>query len=345
MDSFRQREMRKDEHVKLAMSQHQNVQSDFEYMRFVHHSISHINLEDVDLLVNRSFMKGKKPLYINAMTGGSRWTKSINDKLSQVAHTLDIPMAVGSTHAALKDESLKDTFEIVRHNHPKGLVMSNVGADVSLDGAKRAVEMLEADALQIHVNTLQELVMPEGSRDFVEWMTHIESIQSEIDVPVIIKEVGFGMSHETLSRIQSLGIKHVDVSGRGGTNFALIENERRPLKDMAYMSDWGQSTLISLLETKAFQDDITVFASGGIRNPLDAIKALTLGATAVGMSRPILEYVEQYGVDETINYLETFYHHMKKIAVLLDKGDLEALKDAQYVMDPYVMNWITQRGI
>lgn len=170
--------------------------------------------------------------------------------------------------------------------NPEGMIFSNVGADVPVEKALEAVELLEAQALQIHVNSPQELVMPEGNREFVTWLDNIASIVSRVSVPVIIKEVGFGMSKELMHDLQQIGVKYVDVSGKGGTNFVDIENERRANKDMDYLSSWGQSTVESLLETTAYQSEISVFASGGLRTPLDAIKSLALGAKATGMSRP-----------------------------------------------------------
>ena len=131
-------------------------------------------------------------------------------------------MAVGSTHAALRNPNMIETFSIVRKTNPKGTIFSNVGADVPVDKALQAVELLDAQALQIHVNSPQELVMPEGNREFASWMSNIESIVKRVDVPVIIK-VGFGMSKETLQALYDIGVNYVDVSGRGGTNFVDIE--------------------------------------------------------------------------------------------------------------------------
>ena len=125
------------------------------------------------------------PIYINAMTGGSDWTKQINEKLAIVARETGIAMAVGSTHAALRNPNMIETFSIVRKTNPKGTIFSNVGADVPVDKALQAVELLDAQALQIHVNSPQELVMPEGNREFASWMSNIESIVKRVDVPVI----------------------------------------------------------------------------------------------------------------------------------------------------------------
>ena len=238
-----------------------------------------------------------------------------------------------------------ETFSIVRKTNPKGTIFSNVGADVPVDKALQAVELLDAQALQIHVNSPQELVMPEGNREFASWMSNIESIVKRVDVPVIIKEVGFGMSKETLQALYDIGVNYVDVSGRGGTNFVDIENERRSNKDMNYLSQWGQSTVESLLESTEFQDRLNIFASGGLRTPLDAVKCLALGAKAIGMSRPFLNQVEQSGITNTIDYVESFIQHMKKIMTMLDAPNIERLRQADIVMSPELISWINQRGL
>ena len=280
-----QREQRKNEHVEIAMAQSDAPQSDFDRVRFVHHSIPSINVDEVDLTSRTTDFDMTYPIYINAMTG-SEWTKQINEKLAVVARETGLAMAVGSTHAALRNPKMAESFSIARQTNPEGIIFSNVGADVPVDKAVEAVSLLDAQALQIHVNAPQELVMPEGNREFSTWLDNVATIVQRVDVPVIIKEVGFGMSKELYKDLIDVGVTYVDVSGKGGTNFVTIENERRSNKDMDYLANWGQSTVESLLESSAYQDSLNVFASGGVRTPLDVVKSLALGAKAVGMSRP-----------------------------------------------------------
>ena len=281
-----QREQRKNEHVEIAMAQSDAPQSDFDRVRFVHHSIPNINVDEVDLTSRTTDFDMTYPIYINAMTGGSEWTKQINAKLAVVARETGLAMAVGSTHAALRNPKMAESFSIARQTNPEGIIFSNVGADVPVDKAVEAVSLLDAQALQIHVNAPQELVMPEGNREFSTWLDNVAAIVQRVDVPVIIKEVGFGMSKELYKDLIDVGVTYVDLSGKGGTNFVTIENERRSNKDMDYLANWGQSTVESLLESSAYQDSLNVFASGGVRTPLDVVKSLALGAKAVGMSRP-----------------------------------------------------------
>lgn len=275
-----QREQRKNEHVEIAMAQSDAPQSDFDRVRFVHHSIPNINVDEVDLTSRTTDFDMTYPIYINAMTGGSEWTKQINAKLAVVARETGLAMAVGSTHAALRNPKMAESFSIARQTNPEGIIFSNVGADVPVDKAVEAVSLLDAQALQIHVNAPQELVMPEGNREFSTWLDNVAAIVQRVDVPVIIKEVGFGMSKELYKDLIDVGVTYVDVSGKGGTNFVTIENERRSNKDMDYLANWGQSTVESLLESSAYQDSLNVFASGGVRTPLDVVKSLALGAKA-----------------------------------------------------------------
>lgn len=341
-----QRSQRKNEHVKHAMNQTPGeIISDFDMVTLLHHSLPVLNLDEINLSTTIADMNVQVPLYINAMTGGSEWTKSINGKLGAVAAATNIPMAVGSMHAAIKHDELIDSYSIVREVNPDGIIFANVGADVSLEGAMRAVEMIDANALQVHINAPQELIMPEGDRDFKSWRTNIESIIQHVDVPVIVKEVGFGMTRETLQSLKDLGVRHVDISGKGGTNFARIENARRKNRDMSYLEDWGISTVRSLLESQRFQSGMSVKASGGIETPLDAIKCLALGAKAVGMSRTLLKSVEEEGIDETIKYVDSFHNQMKRIAVMINAATIEDLKESPLVLGKELLLWVEQRQL
>lgn len=343
--SDNKREKRKNEHVEIAMAQGDATISDFDEIRFVHHSIPSVDVDDIDLTSQLKDFTLDQPLYINAMTGGSEWTKQINEKLAVIARETGIAMAVGSTHAALRNSKMASSFSIVRDTNPDGIIFSNVGADVPVDKAVESVKLLDAQALQVHVNAPQELVMPEGNRTFSTWMENLAQIVSRVDVPVIVKEVGFGMSKETIKSLNEIGVRYVDVSGRGGTNFVDIENERRTYKDMDYLGLWGQTTVESLLESASYQQDMDILASGGVRTPLDAVKCLALGASAVGMSRPFLNQVENYGITETLNYTEQFTDHMKKIMTMLDVKTIKDLKQTQMVFSPKLQSWIEQRGL
>lgn len=337
---------RKDEHVKLAIKLHDELKtSDFDKIRFIHHSFPEMSVDEVDISTSFSTFNLEQPFFINAITGGSDNTKSINEKLAIVARETNLPIASGSLSAAIKDSSLIDSFKIIKKTNPKGLVFANLGAGHSVENAKRAVDILEADALQIHCNAVQELIMPEGDRNFTNWLKNIENMVKYLEVPVIVKEVGFGMSRETIRKLKSIGINTIDISGSGGTNFAKIENHRRIVNKYDYLNDFGQSTVISLLEAREFIKDTDIIASGGIRNPLDIVKALALGAKAVGISGLFLNMVLSEGIDKTIEQINSWKTELASIMTLLGKKSVPDLSNADLLFFNEVRQWCISRNI
>ncbi|MGV3467239.1 MAG: type 2 isopentenyl-diphosphate Delta-isomerase [Heyndrickxia sp.] len=345
IDENNSREKRKDEHVKLALSENPALHSHFDQLSFVHQSLPNTGWEDVNLGVALPNLIMKSPLFINAMTGGSEKTGEINADLAKIANTTGMAMGVGSQHAALRNESLVDTYRIVRKNNPDGIIFANVGADAPLEFAFKAIEMLEANALQIHLNAPQELIMPEGGRDFTNWLLQLEKIVHQVKIPVMVKEVGFGMSRNTLHLLREIGIQYVDISGRGGTNFIGIENRRRETQEYDYLRGWGQTTPISLLEAQDFMKDMTIFASGGIRNPLDAVKCLSLGAQAVGLASPILRILQKEGLERTIEELSNWHDQIKTICTMLGARTIVELRACPLVITGEVREWCDVRKI
>lgn len=336
---------RKDAHVHNAEMQYQTAPTDFDSVRFVHPSLSHQEFNSIDLSTTLFKQQFDRPFYINAMTGGSEWTKKINGMFAEVARECHLPMASGSVSAALKDPSVADSFTIIRDVNPNGFLMANVGADKTLEDARRAVDLLDADALQIHLNTAQEIVMPEGDRDFRKLEDNIVAIVENVDRPVMVKEVGFGMSYQTMHHLQSLGVNTIDVSGTGGTNFAKIENDRREQQEFAYMADWGQSTVISLLEAQPLMSQTAIVASGGIKDPMQMMKALALGASAVGMSGQFLHSVLGEGVDATIEMVKSYDEQLRLLMMVLDCQDLSELRNTDLMISGKPAEWSRLRRI
>jgi isopentenyl-diphosphate delta-isomerase len=342
------REQRKDDHVQLAVqAEAVSPNSHFDDISFVHYSLPEIAYKDVDLTSTFADFVMDTPIYINAMTGGSNKTGEINEMLGDIACATGLAIAVGSQHAALRDNSLIDTYRVVRKQNPKGIVFANVGADAPIEYAVRAVEMLEANALQIHLNAPQEAVMTEGERSFGGWLHQIEQLIRTVKVPVIVKEVGFGMCAETLHILHEVGVKFVDVSGRGGTNFVWIENERRVNRDYSYLKNWGQSTTQSLLEAQEFimNNKLIILASGGIRNPLDIVKCLALGAKAVGVAGPILRILQSEGVDKVIEEIMEWKAQLKTILTILGVSTIPELLTSALVITKEVHEWCDLRDI
>ncbi|EAD5401880.1 type 2 isopentenyl-diphosphate Delta-isomerase [Listeria monocytogenes] len=341
------RERRKDEHVALGVKQNEQLApSSLEDIQLIGTSIPRYNVKDIDLTTTIVGTKVPFPFYINAMTGGSRHTKKINAELAEIAREVAIPMAVGSQSAALKNSSLIDTYKIVREINPNGMILANISPEVALQEGLRAIEMLEADALQIHINPAQELVMQEGDRSFSHWLTRIEEYVKLSPVPVVVKEVGFGMTRETVATLASVGVQSVDLAGKGGTNFAQIENDRR--RDQAYdfLLDWGISTGQALIDMQHQEaPKIAYLASGGIRNPLDIVKALALGADSVGMAGQIIYSLKKEGVTKTIEKLELWKEQLRGLFVLADAKNISELKTTPLIISGELAKWGTLREI
>lgn len=336
---------RKDEHVSLARAFHQKPkENDFDDVRLIHSSLVNTRPEEIDLSTEILGLKLSAPFYINAMTGGSEKTKKINHDLAIIARETNLMMATGSVSAALKDPSVADSYTVVREVNPHGLILGNMGAGRTSDDAKKIVDLLQADGFQIHLNVPQELVMPEGDRDFHEWSKNIAETVQQLAVPVIVKEVGFGMNRESIQQLQALGVKAVDVSGRGGTSFSQIENARRKKRELNYLDDWGQSTVISLLEAQEI-NDLTILASGGIRNAYDIFKALCLGAKAVGISAGILDHLISNGIDATVEMIEDWKIQLRRLYLMTDKATTADLVHNPIILSGAPKEWCEARGI
>lgn len=318
---------RKDDHVRLALAEHGDEQRNaFDDLAFVHHSLGGVDVTDVDMSNEVCGAKWDVPFYINAMTGGSAKTGAINAAFARVAASTGLAMATGSQSVAIRSPKLEPTFTTIREHDPSGFVFANVGLSASVEDALQAVKMIGADALQIHINAAQELVMPEGTRDFDTWSSRIAAIVKASPVPVMVKEVGFGMSPRTVRQLADLGVRTVDVSGRGGTDFARIENARRAGHEYSYMAGWGQSTALCLLSllseernasSKSSKIRVNILASGGVRNPLDVVKALALGAQAVGVSGHFLQVLNASGEDGLIAEINSWKSQVSSLMALL----------------------------
>ena len=359
---------RKDAHLALADAQYNpRANSGFDSVRFMPNALPQLALDEVDSSV-RVFAKEasradgtsstadgtpasadatsastsiltpsflwRSPLYINAMTGGSSNAQKINAQLARVAAKTGVAIASGSLSAALQNNALSATFSVIRSENPRGFVMANVSAGTSASDAMRAVEMLQANALQVHLNAAQELVMPEGDRDFRNWLKNIEQIVrscERVHVPVVVKETGCGMTARDVLRLRNIGVRAVDVSGRGGTNFVTIENARRSHGGYDYLADWGLTTVESLIDIQKCDalkaDPVEIFASGGVRTPLDVVRALALGASAVGVAGEFLHTLMHEGEDALLQQILDWQEQIRVIMALLGCKSVADLRD------------------
>lgn len=297
-----------------------------------HNALPELNLIDIDTGTEFLGKEISYPIIINAMTGGTEFTRDINKDLSLLAREFNIPMAVGSEDILLcENDACRDSFRIVRENvGPEGVVMANLNGLASLDDVKEAIDVIEADAIQIRLNPAQELARTEGEREFTGILKNIENIVQNIDKPVIVKEVGFGISKDVAERLYNVGVRYIDVSGHGGTNFIEIENLRNINMDLGELYSWGVPTALSLIKCRELPDDLKLIASGGIRTSLDIVKSIILGAKVVGISGEILRYLVHGGYDNTKRYLDETVYKLKMIMLLLGKRNMEELKDTDY---------------
>lgn len=328
---------RKDDHINFALKQTVS-HNDFDHIRFVPNSIPSVDVDQVDLsttLFNQTF---PYPIYINAMTGGTQQATMINKGLALLAKHFNLMMASGSLSQAIKDPSTLPSFQVIRETFEEGFILANIGISAPLENAQKAIDILKADAIQIHINAPQEIIMPEGDRIFSNWLDHLAHHATNLSVPVIAKETGFGMSLETLLKIKKAGIRTVDLSGKGGTNFIEIENNRRKMPLRSFES-YGYSTVESLLEAKNVQD-LTILASGGIRDAFDVVKALALGASAVGLSGFFLKLVTRYPFNEAIEIVSEFLEDIKKIMAILDAKTIHDLRSKKILFSEKLTHFL-----
>lgn len=336
---------RKDDHLRLAAAQAEAPRSGagFDDVAFVHHALAGIDVAGVDLTTRMPGGIWPTPLLINAMTGGSDTTGRVNRELAIAARETGLAIASGSVSIALGDPSVGSTFRVLREENPDGYVFANLGVERSPDDARRAVDLLRADALQVHVNAAQEIVMPEGSRSFAGWVRSLEAIVAAVPVPVVVKEVGFGLSAQTLSLLSDIGVAAADVAGRGGTDFVRVENARRPDADFDYLVGWGQTAVACLLE--APDDAPPLIASGGVRSPLDVVRSLALGARAVGVSGGFLRTALDGGAEALVAHIERWRTHVAQLCALLGADSPAALARTDIIVTGETADFCHARGI
>jgi isopentenyl-diphosphate delta-isomerase len=344
---------RKDEHVRLAEELHdESRRGGFDDVRFLHRSFPGLAVADVSTGTRLAGRDWTAPFYINAMTGGSERTGRLNAQLARAAAEAGVAIASGSVSAALREPALEPTFRVIREQAPEAFVLANVSPEATPEQARHAVALLSADALQIHVNVAQELVMPEGDRDFTGWLDRIAAIVAASDVPVVVKEVGFGLGREAVTALVEHGVTAVDVSGRGGTDFIAIENHRRLRSEYGYLTGWGQTAVECLLDVlhRAPEhggpvEGVTVLASGGVRTPLDVLRALALGARAVGVSGHFLHVLVSSGLEALIAELVSWRQQLRTLFALVGARDLAALQEADLLVTGPTGEFARLRGI
>ncbi|WP_105619968.1 type 2 isopentenyl-diphosphate Delta-isomerase [Vallitalea okinawensis] len=302
----------------------------FEQMKLSHNALPEIDFNDIDTSTVFLDKKIGYPIMINAITGGIEEVYKMNRDLAKVAKRFNIPMAVGSQSIAVKNKGDKTSFQVVREVMGDGVVIANIGAGQSYEHVYEAVHMIEADAIQLHINVAQEIIMPEGDRSFKGVIEHIARLKERLDCPIIVKEVGFGISGEVAKRLQDVGIEYIDVSGKGGTNFIEIEDQRNNKKIYEDFYEWGIPTPVCIHQCRQEASNLKLIASGGIQKADHIFKSLVLGSHIVGMSGRVLDEYLKNGLHQTESFIEDLLHKFKIFMLLTGCCDISKIQYVPY---------------
>ena len=314
----------------------------FEDIELIHNVLPEIDKQEIDLSTDVFGKKLDSPLFITAITGGHPAAKDINKQLAIAAENNGIAMGVGSQRAACEHPELEDTYTVVRENAPDCLLVGNIGAP-QLNLAEKAVEILDADILAIHLNPLQESIQPEGDLDARGYIDLISQITDSVNIPVLAKETGCGISAESAKLLVDAGVNYIDIEGAGGTSWAAVETYRAEDKYLGEIFwDWGIPTAISTAEV-VDAVDVPVISSGGIRNGLEAAKAIALGADAVGMALPFLK--NSSSQDHLNKFIQRFNDSLRIAMFLVGASNIEELKQSKLVIRGKTREWLNERGI
>jgi len=346
MNKVELRANRKLDHLKLSLEEvGNNLSNWFENVILVHQALPELNFDEIDLTCNWLGKNLAAPILINAITGGAKATKQINASLAKVAKKYGLAMAVGSQTSGIEDGSIQETYQVAREENPDGLLLANVSALSTVEEVFQAVEMIQADGVQLHLNVLQELLMPEGDREFKSLLDNIAEIVKQSPVPVIIKEVGSGISKEVALKLYNKGITNIDVGGCGGTNFAAIEALRHRPPRSNIFNTWGIPTAASLLEVKSLNLPVHITATGGIKTGLEVCKALRLGADIVGIAGYCLKILLRHGESQLSEELDHIINDLKIAMLLCGAKNTTQLSRVPVVYTGDLLCWIKQRNL
>ncbi|MEA1989124.1 MAG: type 2 isopentenyl-diphosphate Delta-isomerase [Pseudomonadota bacterium] len=322
---------RKQDHIDAVLNDplvERNTQG-FEKIKLMHRALPECNYAEIDTSTTFLNHKIQFPFLIASMTGGaSSNLGSINRHLADAAEHCNVPMAVGSQRAMIVDEAAKQSFEL-RKFAPSVPLIANLGAvqlnyGFGFDEARRAIDVLQADALYLHLNPLQEVVQPEGDTNFANLADKIHALTEQIDIPIILKEVGSGLSPQDIELGLAAGISHFDIAGRGGTSWSRIEAHRSANDLGLLFQDWGLTTVESLRLSQPYQEKAQFIASGGIRNGIDMIKAVIMGGRLCGVAAPLLAPAQE-STEKVVATIEQFQHEFQTAQFLLGIQKTDAL--------------------
>jgi isopentenyl-diphosphate delta-isomerase len=313
-----------------------------EYVRLVHNALPEINYDEIDTSTEFLGHSFSAPLVIDSMTGGTDEATQINGRLGEVAEKYGFAMGLGSQRAGLRSEELAATYSVARKNAPNAFLIANIGGaqlakGLSTDEARTIVKMIRANALVIHLNPLQELIQPEGEPRYKGVLGKIADIAKTIDVPVIVKEVGAGISREVAVKLEMAGVSAINVAGSGGTSWAGVEKLRADASKDKIKSrlgemfwDWGIPTAASLLDVKK-SVKLPIIASGGLRNGLEAAKCIALGASMAAMAYPFLRAAAE-SRESVFAFADMLLSELKSTMFLVGARNISSMAISRYIL-------------
>jgi len=343
---------RKIEHLRICAEEDvESSPTGFEDVMLIHNALPEISKDEIDLGTTFLGKRFNAPIMIAPMTGGHPDTKAINAALGSAAETLGIGIGVGSQRAAIEDPKQEDSFRIVRDVAPNVFICANVGApqlrEYRIDGVKKAIEMVSADALSIHLNFLQEAIQPEGDVDARGCLDMIKEICAGVNVPVIVKETGAGISREAATALKGAGVAAIDVGGVGGTSWAGVEVYRAKAEGDVLAEhlgkmfwNWGIPTAISIVESSV---GVPIVATGGVRTGIDMAKCLALGASLCGVALPLVAPALK-GEKEVIGKLSTMIEELGVAMFLAGCHSIQDIQKARIVITGMTKETLEQRG-
>ena len=344
---------RKADHIKICLehkAQARKATTGLENVHLVHKALPEVNRAKIDLSTAVFGYKFSAPIIVGAMTGGTEEATKINGAIAEAVEKLHLGMGVGSQRAAIEDKRLAKTFAVVRKKAPNAFLIANIGGvqlvhSYGAKEVKKAMDMINADALAIHLNALQEAVQPEGQTNFEGVLAKIAEMARALDKPVIVKETGAGIAAEEARKLETAGVKGIDVGGCGGTSFAAVEyfrvehEEKRFLADVFW--DWGIPTAASLVEVTQTVK-IPVVASGGLRTGTDIAKVLAIGACLASVSQPILSSAVK-SARETEKVLLRLTEELRNVMFLVGAKGVKDLARVPVVITGETAQWLTNR--
>ncbi|MGO9388215.1 MAG: type 2 isopentenyl-diphosphate Delta-isomerase [Methanobacterium sp.] len=337
---------RKLEHLWLCKNcdvEHKHKKTGFEEIELIHKALPQINKEEINITTEFLGKTLEAPIIITGMTGGHPASLSINRELARAAEQLNIGLGMGSQRAAIENPKLKSTYTVMRDEAPSIFLIGNIGAP-QIEYAEEAADMMNLDALAVHLNPLQEAIQPEGDVNASNYLQYVNEASKKLDIPIIVKETGAGIKREDAIALTKVGAAAIDVAGAGGTSWAAVETYRSKDPHMGNLfRDWGIPTAVSTVEVLQ-SVNVPIISSGGIRSGLDAAKALALGAEAVGLALPVLK--EAYmGYEAVKNKIMKFIEELKVAMYLVGASNISELRKSDLLIMGKTKEWLKSRGI